>query len=332
LRSRFIRSLSFAGGILLLSTASFAQVGVSVQIAPPELLTYDQPICPGDGYIWTPGYWASDTAYYWYPGHGWWLPNQGSFGRPAIGGWGGAGFIFNEGYWGPSVGFYGGIDYGFGYFGHGYEGGPWQNGHFFYNTAVNHVDGLHNVYNERVNAGASRVSFNGGNGGINAGATSQEEEAVRGSHVGPLASQTQHAWAAHNDPQQRISASRAAPGVAATARPNVAAHPNDLPPIQRSTPNTGNPALDGKYQQQQDKVIEKQNQDRQNLQQRQDIQDQQLTKQNAAPAKMQQLEQQNQQQRQRMQQGHTNKCSRGSSRPEAEDLMQAGAGNLTQAF
>ena len=306
MRSRLVRSL-LAGGILLLSTASFAQVGVSVQIAPPELLTYDQPICPGDGYIWTPGYWAWDSAYYWVPGTWVLAPQPGFLWTPGYWGWGGNGFLFNEGYWGPSVGFYGGIDYGFGYFGHGYEGGRWQNGHFFYNTAVNRVDArsIHNVYNERVNAGASRVSFNGGNGGINARATSQEEEAARGRHVGPVASQTQHAWAAHNDPQQRVSASRTAPGVTATARPNVAAHPNDLPPIQRSTPKTGNPALDGKYQQQQNKVVEKQNQDRQNLQQRQDLQHQQLTKQNAPPAKMQQVEQQHQQQTQRMQRGHT---------------------------
>jgi hypothetical protein len=249
-------------------------------------------LAPQPGFLWTPGYW----------------------------GWGGDGFLFNEGYWGPSVGFYGGIDYGFGYFGHGYEGGRWQNGHFFYNTAANHVDGrsIHNVYNERVNAGASRVSFNGGNGGINARATSQEEEAVRGSHVGPVASQTQHAWAAHNDPQQRISASRAAPGVVATARPNVAAHPNDLPPIQRSIPNTGNPALDGKYQQQQNKVIEKQNQDRQSkmpLRRKCSNWSSSISNKRSACSK-----------------DTLNKCSRGSSRPEAEDLMQAGAGSLTQAF
>ena len=172
-------------------------------------------LAPEPGYLWTPGYW----------------------------GWGGAGFIFNEGYWGPSVGFYGGINYGFGYFGHGYEGGRWQNGHFFYNTAVNRVDanGIHNVYNTRVNERTNRVSFNGGNGGINERATSQEEAAARGRHIGPVAAQTQHAWAAHNNPQQRVSANRGAPPVAATPRPNIAAHPKELPPVERLRSQYGEP-------------------------------------------------------------------------------------------
>src|SRR5579871_1387370 len=298
MRIRFIRSLLLAGVMLFLSTGSFAQVGVSVQIAPPELPVYDQPICPGDGFIWTPGYW----------------------------GWGGAGFIFNEGYWGPSVGFYGGIDYGFGYFGHGYEGGRWRDGHFFYNTAVNRVDNraIHNVYNEKVTESANRVSYNGGNGGINKRATSQEEAAARGKRVGPVAAQTQHAWSAHNDPQQR--ATRGAPGVAATARPNVVAHPKDLPPVQRSAPNTGNPKLDQKYQQQQDKVIAKQNQDRQKLQQKQDNQHQQLAKQNAAPAKMQQVEQQHQQQTQRMAQSHTQQMQRVQQRQQPAGGGSRGGG------
>jgi hypothetical protein len=86
------------------------------------------------------------------------------------------GLIFNEGYWGPSVGFYGGIDYGFGYFGHGYKGGRWENGRFFYNTTLNNVNVkvTHNVYTTSVNRpGLSRISYNGGNGGINARATAQ---------------------------------------------------------------------------------------------------------------------------------------------------------------
>src|SRR5271163_4446852 len=100
-----IRWLLFTLGMLLVSVASSAQVrvGVAVTIAPPELPVYEQPICPGDGYLWTPGYW----------------------------GWGDGGYVFYDGYWGAQVGFYGGINYGFGYFGHGFEGGRWDNGHFF---------------------------------------------------------------------------------------------------------------------------------------------------------------------------------------------------------
>jgi len=302
MRIRFIRSLLVIGGMLFLSAASFAQVGVSVNIAPPELPVYEQPICPGDGYIWTPGYWAWDGEYYWVPGTWVLAPQPGYLCTPGYWGWGGAGFIFNEGYWGPTVGFYGGIDYGFGYFGHGYEGGRWQNGHFFYNTAVNRVDAnrIHNVYNSRVNETANRVSFNGGNGGINERATSQEEAAARGKHIGPVATQTQHEWAAHNNPQQRVSANRGAPPVAATARPNLAAHPKELPPVRASAPNTGNPKLDQKYQKQQESVIAKQNQQRQQLQQKQDQEHQQLARQNAPPAKTQQLEQQHQQQTQQL--------------------------------
>jgi len=36
---------------------------------PPALPDYQQPPCPGDGYIWTPGYWNyASTGYYWVPG------------------------------------------------------------------------------------------------------------------------------------------------------------------------------------------------------------------------------------------------------------------------
>jgi hypothetical protein len=57
----------------------------------------------------------------------------------------------HEGYWGPHVGWYGGINYGFGYFGHGYNGGRWDGRHFFYNRAVNNIDFDHmrNVYEDR---------------------------------------------------------------------------------------------------------------------------------------------------------------------------------------
>ena len=73
---RFVRSLGFgsllfAVVMLVSSAASFAQVGVSITIGPPPLPVYQQPLCPGEGYIWTPGYWAYDydyDDYYWVPG------------------------------------------------------------------------------------------------------------------------------------------------------------------------------------------------------------------------------------------------------------------------
>jgi len=33
-------------------------VVVSVRVSPPVLPVYAQPLCPGAGYIWEPGYWA----------------------------------------------------------------------------------------------------------------------------------------------------------------------------------------------------------------------------------------------------------------------------------
>jgi hypothetical protein len=303
----YVRSLLITGGLLLLSTASFAQVDASITVAPPELPTYEQPMCPGDGYIWTPGYWAWDGEYYWVPGTWVLAPEPGYLWTPGYWGWGGNGYFFNEGYWGLSVGFYGGINYGFGYFGHGYDGGRWENGHFFYNTSVNRVDrnAIHNVYDARVNENNNRVSYNGGSGGINARASSEEEAAARGKRAGPVAAQTQHAYSAHNNPQQKFSANHGAPPVTATARPNTAVHPSELPPARVSAPNTGNAKMDQKYQKEQNQVVAKQNQERQKLQQTQDKEHQQLAKQKAAPARMQQAEQQHAQQTQQMAQRHT---------------------------
>jgi hypothetical protein len=308
MRIRFIRSLVLAGGILSLSTVSFARIGVAITIAPPELPVYEQPMCPGDGYMWTPGYWAWSDNYYWVPGTWVMPPETGFLWTPGYWGWQGDSFLFNEGYWGTSIGFYGGIDYGFGYFGHGYDGGRWENGRFFYNTALNRVDGnvIHNVYNTRVNETNNRVSYNGGNGGINERATSEEEAAARGRHTGPVSAQTQHAWSARNNPQQRFAANHGAPPMSATDRPNIATHPKDLPPIERgAAPNTGNAKQDQKYQKEQEKTIARQTQDRQKLDQAQDKEHRQLTKQKADPVRTQQVEQRHQQQTQQMHQGHT---------------------------
>ena len=160
MRSRFIRPLLLGIAMLFLCSASFAQIGVAITIAPPALPVYEQPVCPGDGYIWTPGYWAwGDDGYFWVPGTWVEAPEVGFFWTPGYWGWGGSSFVWYDGYWGPTVGFYGGINYGFGYFGHGYEGGRWDGGHFFYNRAVNNINVavIHNVYETKVDVRNDRT-------------------------------------------------------------------------------------------------------------------------------------------------------------------------------
>ncbi len=344
MRIRIIQLL-FAAGLLFLSTASFAQVRISVRIAPPPLPVYEQSICPGDGYIWTPGYWEWSDEYYWVPGTWVIAPEPGFLWTPAYWGYGGNGFIFNEGYWGPSVGFYGGIDYGFGYFGHGYQGGRWEHGRFFYNTALNNlnVNVVHNVYNTRVNRpGLSRVSYNGGNGGVSARATAQEEAAGRDRHIPAAAAQAQHALAARNDSQQRFSANHGAPPAAATPAPGAykgpgvvparqpaaaAFHPKELLAVDRpASPDTGNPKLDQKYRNQQNNLIAQQNQDRQKLQQNQDKDHQQLARQQATQGRTQQVEQQHQQQTQQLQEKHTQQIQQMQQRQQPGQRGSRGGG------
>ncbi|MGA2564884.1 MAG: DUF4124 domain-containing protein [Steroidobacteraceae bacterium] len=143
---------------------------ISASTAPPPLPTSDQPPCPEEGDLWTPGYWAWDgAAYYWVPGA--WVPppRLGVFWTPAYWAYIGTVFVFHRGYWGPQVGFYGGVNYGFGYGGIGYVGGRWVGNAFAYNRAVNNVNAnvFRHVYDEPVvsHEGYSRVSYNGGPGG-----------------------------------------------------------------------------------------------------------------------------------------------------------------------
>jgi hypothetical protein len=211
--------------VLGFSVKSSAQVAISVSFGPPPLPVYEQPVCPDDGYIWTPGYWAWDRDYddyYWVPGTWVEAPEVGYLWTPPWWGWDNGVFLFHEGFWGPTVGFYGGIDYGFGYFGHGFDGGRWEHDHFYYNRAVMNVNvtNIHNVYNERVtNVTVNHVSYNGGSGGINARPTPQEEQAARGRHVGPVAAQEQMVRTAQSNPDLRASQNHGRPPIAATPRP-----------------------------------------------------------------------------------------------------------------
>jgi uncharacterized membrane protein YgcG len=148
-----------AAALALAPQAAQARVFISVGIAPPIIPVYTQPLCPGDGYIWTPGYWAyGDQGYYWVDGAWVLAPYEGALWTPGYWGWGGGVYFWNPGYWGRHVGFYGGINYGFGYFGTGFYGGYWNGGHFFYNRAYgNFGAGFHGNFYSRPVAGLSNT-------------------------------------------------------------------------------------------------------------------------------------------------------------------------------
>jgi len=249
-----MRTIRFLLALLIVAmpAALFAQVRISIAIGPPMLPVYEQPICPGDDYLWTPGYWAYDDSvsdYYWVDGEWVMAPEAGLLWTPGYWGWGDGGYFFNEGYWGPEVGFYGGINYGFGYFGEGYGGGRWDGGHFFYNRSVNNLDVTRNrnVYNTAIDShNENRVSFNGGSGGINVRATSQQEAVGRQRHVPPVAAQQQHMQSARANPELRASVNQGKlPAKPATTIPvgfndhQVAAPQRAVEP---SSSSTGRPA------------------------------------------------------------------------------------------
>jgi len=209
--------------LTLFSAASFGQVavGISVRIGPPALPVYAQPICPGPGYIWTPGYWAwnDDDGYYWVPGT-WVMAPVGMLWTPGWWGWGGGFYAWHPGYWGPHVGFYGGINYGFGYTGVGFYGGEWRGGAFYYNRSVNNVSvtNVTNVYNRTVIVNENHVAFNGP-GGVQARETAQEQRFEHERHIPAVAAQSEHEHAAARERQNFARENHGRPAFAATARP-----------------------------------------------------------------------------------------------------------------
>ena len=217
-----ISSVLLAVVSLAAPTATRAEIIFSIGIAPPPLPVYEQPVCPSEGYIWTPGYWAysDDGGYFWVPGTWVLAPEPGYLWTPGYWGWGDGLYAFHRGYWGPRVGFYGGIDYGFGYGGVGYEGGYWRNGAFFYNRSVNNVMNVTNVYEKTVVVNDERrVSFNGGEGGIVTRPTSEEQAAESERHIAPTSLQSEHVQAASTNRELFESANHGRPTIAATPKP-----------------------------------------------------------------------------------------------------------------
>ncbi|MGB6604667.1 MAG: YXWGXW repeat-containing protein [Steroidobacteraceae bacterium] len=196
---------------------------------PPPLPDYDQPPCPEEGYLWTPGLWRwGPEGYFWVPGT--WVapPRPGVLWTPGYWALAGGAYAFHPGYWGPHVGYYGGINYGGGYVGNGYGGGRWVNNRFEYNTAVSNVNvtTVHNTYVDRTvinnvtanNTSITRGSYVGG-AGTRSQPTAQETAAARQVRTPPTPAQDQHHYTARNTPMQNAGRNAGHPPVAATPHP-----------------------------------------------------------------------------------------------------------------
>jgi hypothetical protein len=245
---RLLRSVRWLLPALLLTlipASSYAGVLISVGFAPPVLPVYVQPPCPQPGLMWTPGYWAyGEDGYYWVPGAWVPAPYAGALWTPGYWGWSGGLFVFHEGYWGPHVGYYGGVNYGFGYGGIGFAGGVWRGGVFAYNTAVVRVDGrfVHSTYEDRAAvergfvARDSHVAFSGGPGGINHLPSPEERIAERDQHLAKTSFQAQHESAARADRTSYFKANGGHPARLAAEKPLAE---------ERHAPSAARPAAQG---------------------------------------------------------------------------------------
>jgi WXXGXW repeat (2 copies) len=206
---------------------SYNQPVLQARQPPPPLPEYSQPPCPGDGYLWTPGYWSySPQGYYWVPGAWAWPPQVGVLWTPGYWGLFGGMYRYNYGFWGQYVGYYGGINYGFGYGGTGYQGGYWRGNRFNYNRSVNNVNITNvNVYNRTINnTTMNRASYNGP-GGVTRQPLQAENAALRQQRIPPMTTQLQNQRAAAQNRQQFASVNQGRPAVLAATRPIPAGRP-----------------------------------------------------------------------------------------------------------
>jgi len=214
--------------LLLVPASSFAGVFISVGFAPPVLPVYEQPPCPQPGWMWTPGYWAyGPDGYYWVPGAWVPAPYEGALWTPPYWGWSGGLYVFHPGYWGAHVGYYGGVNYGFGYMGVGFVGGMWHGHDFVYNTAVVNVNRtvIHNTYIDRTIVERNtivnerHVAYSGGPGGIRHDPRPDERFAMNERHDAPTRFQEQHMEAARMDHASYAKNNGGRPSNAAVDRP-----------------------------------------------------------------------------------------------------------------
>ncbi len=213
------------------------QQALEADTPPPPLPTYQQPEAPAPNYIWTPGYWNyAPVGYYWVPGAWVLAPYPGALWTPGYWGVYGNRYRFYRGFWGPHIGFYGGINYGFGYTGSGYHGGYWNGNNFYYNRAVNRINEtrITNVYNRTVvvnNYNSTRVSYNGGRGGVPVRPQPAEIAAMRGPRTPPMSAQIQNQRQAAENRQQFYSQNKGRPAIVASPHPFGA--DRDVRPVVR---------------------------------------------------------------------------------------------------
>ncbi len=222
-----------------------ADVAFAASIAPPPLPAYSQTTIPGPGYIWIPGYWAWDRkGYYWTPGYWARPPAADLLWTPGYWAWNDRDhdYVFHSGYWAPTVGYYGGIDYGFGYTGEGYHGGYWRNHQFVYNRVVNDLGNVNvPTYANQVFAPANHISYNGGRGGTTARPTPAQLAATRERHISPTPEQIQNQQTASRIPTQMYSENKGAPPITAVARANDFRGANTSLPLMHSVTGTTGP-------------------------------------------------------------------------------------------
>jgi hypothetical protein len=281
------------------------------QDAPPPLPEYQQPELTEPGDLWTPGYWAyAPSGYYWVPGA--WVapPYSNALWTPPYWGYCGHRYCFHGGYWGLHIGFYGGISYGFGYFGHGYEGGYWNNGNFFYNQRVNriNVENVRNVYVRNVTVVNTRVSYNGP-GGIQARPQPAELAVLHERRTPPMQTQVAQIRAASTNRQQFYAENHGKPAVAVAAVHYTADRTPPAAIEPRANEVRGNPAAVN----QQQRGLQEQQQ--RNVQQ-------QATQRNLQQEQQQRAQQQAVQQRQVPQQPAARGTIMQNRSPEAQRAME----------
>jgi hypothetical protein len=309
-----VRYFIFTALIVFAAPTVFAQVSlrISVRTAPPSLPYYSQPECPVDGYLWEPGYWAYNDydGYYWVPGV--WVapPRYGLLWTPCYWGYDNGFYRYHAGYWGSQVGFYGGINYGYGYPGDGFYGGGWSGRSFRYNTSVFNVNRtvVRNTYADRSaihNYGNSRASFNGP-GGISRQPNPQERQFMGEHHVQPTHTQLAHQQMAGRDPGQHFSSNHGRPATPAMNRPNE--HISNAAGRINSSSSRNMQQQPQQHMQQQQRAqqqhMQQQQQPQQHMQQQQQRAQQQQPQQHMQQQRMQQQQQPQQRAQQQPQQQH----------------------------